>query len=343
MSGPFRIMPGRRRRGDGRGPTTDPAIRAMREVRRRRRLAVIPSLFTLGNGVCGFGAIVQVASLHFDLATRTISNPEHLAHAAWLILLAMVFDGLDGRIARITKSTGDFGGELDSLCDAVSFGVAPGLLVAMANAKAISSPLFAKVGWLFGLAMVCGAILRLARFNVENTHDDDAHMTFKGLPSPAAAGTIASLALLQSYLQSDHEILGALAAPATLHRLADAVSYAYPFLALAVGYLMVSTVRYVHLPNRYLRGKKSIRKIARMVFMGIVLFAIFPEVGLALAFLGYAISGPIGMALGRVRGERRAAAPPAVAPAPAPNAGQIQNTDEHGPTRTSTDPRSSPG
>jgi CDP-diacylglycerol--serine O-phosphatidyltransferase len=324
VNGPFRIMP--RRRREGRGPVTDPAIRAMREVRRRRRLAVIPSLFTLGNGVCGFAAIVQIASLRFDLATKAIANPENLAHAGWLILLAMVFDGLDGRIARMTKSTGDFGGELDSLCDAVSFGVAPGLLVAMANAKAITSPLFAKIGWLFGLAMCCGAILRLARFNVENTHEDEAHLSFKGLPSPAAAGTVASLALFQSFLRSDREVVSYLAEPAVLHRAADAISFLLPFLALVVGYLMVSTVRYIHLPNRYLRGKKSIRKIARMVFVAIIFFAIFPEVGLALAFLGYAASGPIAAvwrgARGGPAGEEGAVtvapAPPAAAEAPAP-------------------------
>jgi len=111
-------------------------------------------------------------------------------------------------------------------------------------------------------------------------------------------------------------VLGLLVSPATARALADGVSYALPFIALAVGYLMVSTVRYVHVPNRYLRGKKSIRKIARMLFMGIVLFAIFPEVGLALAFLGYAASGPIGVALARVRGEPPAAAPAAPPPQP---------------------------
>ncbi len=326
----LRLM--RRRRGAARAPgapSTDPAIRAWREARRRRRLAVIPSLFTLANAVCGFAAIVQIATLRFDPAGRAILNPENLVHAAWLILLAIIFDGLDGRIARFTKSAGDFGGELDSLCDAVTFGVAPGLLVAMVNAKAISAPFFAKLSWLFGLAFACGAILRLARFNVENSPEDEAHDTFKGLPSPAAAGTIATLALFQGFLRGDREIIAGISA-ATRAAVADAISVTLPFLALALGYLMVSTVRYVHLPNRYLRGRKSIRKIARIVFLAIVVGAIVPEIALALGFLAYALSGPIATALGgRAAGAAPAAgtagtglatnggeAAPAAAPAP---------------------------
>ena len=160
---------------------TDPAIRAFRAERRKARLRVIPTLFTLANAACGFAAIVQVASLQF--VGGGIANPENLVRAGWLILLAMVFDALDGRVARMTETTGDFGGELDSLCDAISFGVAPALMTAMVNARAITDPTLSKIAWLFGLAFACGAILRLARFNVENTHDEDAHLSFKGLPS----------------------------------------------------------------------------------------------------------------------------------------------------------------
>lgn len=314
MRDSFRFM---RRRGAGaeRGPL-DAGARAAREARRRKRLALIPSLFTLANGICGFAAIVQIASLRFDPAARAIDNPDHLVNAGWLILLAMVFDGLDGRIARLMKSAGDFGGELDSLCDAVTFGVAPGLLVAMVNAKAISSPLFAKMSWLFGLAFACGAILRLARFNVENSPDDEAHLSFKGLPSPAAAGTIAALAIFQGFLRSDREILSVLD-EARRCAFANALSYVFPFLALVLGYLMVSTVRYVHVPNRYLRGRKSIRKIARLLFLGIVVGALVPEVALALAFAGYAASGVIAAAWRRARGAD-ALVPAGAGEAPAP-------------------------
>jgi CDP-diacylglycerol--serine O-phosphatidyltransferase len=283
--------------------TTDPAVRALRAERRKARLRVIPSLFTLGNAVCGFAAIVQVAALQF--ANGGIVNPENLAHAGWLILLAMVFDAIDGRVARMTETTGDFGAELDSLCDAVSFGVAPALMVAMSNAKAISTPIFAKMAWLFGLAHACGAILRLARFNVENSHDEESHLSFKGLPSPAAGGTIVAAVLLQSFFR-EHGLTVA----------ANVVATLLPFIALTTGYLMVSTVRYVHLPNRYLRGRKSILKIARIFFLGVILFALWPEVGLAFGFLGFALSGPIARAFDVLRGAAVGAAQAVATPAP---------------------------
>ncbi len=302
--GRFKLM---RRRGPP--VPTDPAVRAFRAERRRARLKVIPSLFTLGNAACGFAAIVQVASLRFDPVARAIENPENLIHAAWLVLLAMLFDVLDGRIARLTATTGDFGGELDSLCDAVSFGVAPALMVAMANSKMIASPLFSKLAWIFGLALACGAILRLARFNVENTHEDEAHLSFKGLPSPAAAGTIVSLLLAQGFLREN----GWTAAAA-------AITTALPFVALAVGWLMVSTIRYVHLPNRYLRGRKSVRKIAQIFFAGAIALAVAPELAIALGFVGFAFSGPIAALRARILGlpEPVPAPPPAPAPAPVP-------------------------
>lgn len=278
--------------------TTDPEVRALRAERRRERLRVIPSLFTLANAVCGFAAIIQVASLRFGAAG--IENPQNLANAAWLVILAMAFDVLDGRVARMTETTGDFGAELDSLCDAISFGVAPGVIVAMANATAVSHPLFAKMAWLFGCAYACGAILRLARFNVENTHDEDAHLSFKGLPSPAAACAIVGLTLFQGWLREHGQA-----------QAADLVTSALPFAALAAGYLMVSTVRYPHLANRYLRGRRSPRKIAQMLFL-ILAAALAPEVTIALCATGFALSGVVAHLIARATG---AAIPPAV-PAP---------------------------
>jgi len=282
---------------------TDPTIRAFRLERRKARLRVIPTLFTLGNAACGFAAIVQVAALRFDPVGKGMENPENLMHAGWLLLLAMVFDAIDGRVARMTETTGDFGGELDSLCDAISFGVAPALMTAMVNARIVTDPTLSKIAWLFGLAFACGAILRLARFNVENSHDEDAHLSFKGLPSPAAAGTIVSSVLFMGFLREQGWFSAA-----------RAVGAALPFIALTSGYLMVSTLRYVHLPNRYLRGRKSIRRIAQIVFIAVILGALFPEVGLFLVFMGFALSGPVGRLLELVgaRSQAAAAGPPVI-------------------------------
>src|SRR5262249_28260071 len=152
---------GRRRGGSGRW-----------RRRREKGLAILPSLLTLGNAVCGFGAIIKVASIQWA------NGPAHafssFRDAAVPILIAMRFDMLDGRVARMTRQTSDFGGQLDSLSDAITFGVAPAILVAVANSKERfpDHPFWAKTAWVFAAAYACGAILRLARFNVENKHDE---------------------------------------------------------------------------------------------------------------------------------------------------------------------------
>ncbi|RME70572.1 MAG: CDP-diacylglycerol--serine O-phosphatidyltransferase [Planctomycetota bacterium] len=261
---------------------------------------MLPTLATMSNFVCGFAAIVQIAALRYDAQTLTILNPENLTHAAWLVLLGMLFDGVDGRLARMTGSAGEFGGELDSLCDAVTFGVAPALMVAMLNASAITSALWWRLSWLFGLAFASGAVLRLARFNVENDPDESAHLQFKGLPSPAAAGAIVAPVLLMRFLQSERAVLRWVP-EGWVEGLAGAIPYLLPFVALAGAWLMVSQVPYVHVGNRYLRGRRSPGAIARMVIVLIVAVAILPEVALALAFTGYAISGPVGLVLRRRR------------------------------------------
>jgi CDP-diacylglycerol--serine O-phosphatidyltransferase len=207
----------------------------------------------------------------------------------------MVFDMLDGRVARLTKQTSDFGGQLDSLSDAVTFGIAPGVLVAMMNAKERfpDHQFWAKTAWVFGAAYACGAILRLARFNVENEHGEESHLSFKGLPSPGAAGVIATLTLFQSYLATEraernfgwveHDFLS---------QVSTGLGIALPFVALFCGYLMISQHRYVHVPNRFLRGRKPFDMLALILFSG-VLLALVPELIGAVAFGGFALSGPI--------------------------------------------------
>ncbi len=293
---PFKILRRKRER-------LESGERATRRARRKQAtLKVLPSLFTMGNAVCGFAAIVQVAALQYDPQTATILNPENLTHAGWLLILGMLFDGVDGRIARMTNTTGDFGGELDSLCDAVSFGVAPAVMVVMTNPRLISSELWWRFAWISGLVFVCGAILRLARFNAENQgHAEEAHQHFKGLPSPAAAGLIATLAIFQGYLRNAPE-LTALFSQAGLDRAADKISLRLPFAAIAGGWLMVSPVRYVHFGNRFLRGRQPAMKLARTVLLSILVFALFPEVALTLLFFGFALSGPFASLLPSARG-----------------------------------------
>ena len=150
--------------------------RARRERNQRRILkttAVLPSLFTISNGLLGFAA--------------------------------MICDMLDGRLARLTRRTSDFGGQLDSLCDVISFGVAPAVLMlrtvmgavhGQVGKVAFLAPLsdvgIERILWCAAGVYVAGAALRLARFNVENEPDESAHMLFRGLPSPGAAAAVAT-------------------------------------------------------------------------------------------------------------------------------------------------------
>ena len=151
--------------------------------RREKVFAVLPTMLTLGNAACGFGAITFAAK--WSGGDPALS----LFIASCLIFLSMVFDALDGSAARLTKQTSEFGAQLDSLCDAISFGAAPAFL--MLQFSQSRDLLHLRLLWWIAALYVACAVLRLARFNVE-TDEDDAHDSFSGLPSPAAAGTVRS-------------------------------------------------------------------------------------------------------------------------------------------------------
>src|SRR6476620_4370404 len=160
-----------------------------------RTVAVFPTVFTLANLICGFFAIVvaarvdrptsqdppQAVDIIFKNPTRVMkqldptSDTHNIMLSGWLIFLAMIFDALDGHVARLARSTTDFGAQLDSLCDLVTFGVAPAFLMV----KMV--PYFTKYHpievWIMASIFPACAALRLARFNVETGSDDD-HMSF---------------------------------------------------------------------------------------------------------------------------------------------------------------------
>ena len=136
--------------------------------RRKKLFAVLPTMLTLGNAVCGFGAITFAAK--WSGGDPALS----LFIASCLIYLAMVFDALDGSAARLTNQTSEFGAQLDSLCDAISFGAAPAFLMLQFSQSRDFHPRFL---WLIAALYVVCAVLRLARFNVE-TDEDDAHDCF---------------------------------------------------------------------------------------------------------------------------------------------------------------------
>ena len=257
--------------------------RLFRRVHRQRLkyITILPSLVTILNGVCGFMAII-FTSKGAELSARTPDSQipffkfgvtTYFALAGYMILLAMIADMLDGRLARKVKSTSSFGGQLDSLCDVVSFGVAPALLMLKVmedHLSLIDGSFLHRSVWLAAAAYMSCAAIRLARFNVENEEDESAHMSFIGVPSPGAAGALASLVIL-------HE--------ETLQ--ANAILYMLPFVALGVSILMVSRIRYPHLLNQYLRGKKPFDYLIRvLLLLAFVWWNI--QVALVVIFCGFA-------------------------------------------------------
>jgi CDP-diacylglycerol--serine O-phosphatidyltransferase len=222
--------------------------------------------------VAGVVAIMKIG--------QGLAQPDRFSHfqqAAWCILGAMIFDALDGFVARMTRTASNFGAQLDSLCDLISFGVAPAFLT-FALTRDVPGFWARPVQAVCVLYSMC-ALIRLARFTVETTPDESAHREFAGLPSPAAAGVVAAAVLPSRFLDSTYpEVLAAIRA-------------SLPGLALATGILMVSRVRYVHVVNKLLRGRRPFVTLIEISLVAALLYQ-FQEFAFFIAFFGYALSGP---------------------------------------------------
>jgi len=224
-----------------------------------RRLAmyiyVLPNLMTTGNLFFGFFAIIQALKAQFIIA-------------AYAIVAAAVFDLLDGRLARLTRSTSKFGAEYDSLCDLVSFGVAPGLMLFQWALHP-----FGRLGWVACFLFVtCGA-LRLARFNVQSSRVEKNY--FQGLPIPMAAGIVASSIL--AFHDLELEALGNVGLLA---------------MTVLLAIVMVSNFRYRSFKDLDLKERLPFRYLILGVGV-IVVVALRPEVMLFVLFIGYAILGAV--------------------------------------------------
>jgi CDP-diacylglycerol--serine O-phosphatidyltransferase len=217
---------------------------------------LLPNLLTTAGLFFGFFAIVSSMKGHYE-------------SAAIAIFIAMVFDGLDGRVARMTNTQSEFGAEYDSMADMVSFGIAPGLVAynwALAD--------FGKFGWLAAFVFVASAALRLARFNTQVGVADKRY--FQGLASPAAAGVIASLV----WVGSSYEIVG--------------MDYGYVVgvITIITGLLMVSNFRYSSFKDVDWKGKVNFI-VVLLIVLAFIILASSPENVLLLIFVIYAFSGPI--------------------------------------------------
>jgi len=225
-----------------------------------RTIAVLPTMFTLGNLVCGFFAIVVAARLDRPDQTMTLTELDSVAlmYSGWLIFLGMIFDALDGQIARLSNTMSDFGAQLDSLCDLVTFGVAPAFLMVK------MCPQFEywhrEAVWIIAALYVACAALRLARFNVEVGTDVEDHLYFSGLPAPAAAAAMAGFAIMFHTLREPGNSL-------IYKTQIDAVlQTALPVFAVLAALLMVSRLRYPHVTNQVLRGQRSFGHVVAVVF-----------------------------------------------------------------------------
>lgn len=254
--------------------------------RREHAFAVLPTLLTLGNAFCGFAAITYAAKVGPD-APEAAGG--HLLNAAMYLFLAMFFDMIDGSVARWTQQTSEFGAQLDSLCDAVSFGVAPAFMMLQ-----FSRDYHPRLLWIIAVLYVICAVLRLARFNAE-LDEDLPHDAFSGLPTPAAAGVVASFPIAMYGLPklADPDSPNITHGAKVLARYMQSVGAdLLPLVTLALACLMVSRIQYAHVFNQLFRGRRNQTHVLRVVFAGAVIF-IVREMALLLLFCFYAFSSPV--------------------------------------------------
>ncbi|WP_286235277.1 CDP-diacylglycerol--serine O-phosphatidyltransferase [Thalassotalea sediminis] len=221
-----------------------------------RGIYLLPNLLTTAGLFSGFFAVVSSMNGHFE-------------SAAIAIFIAMIFDGLDGRVARMTNTQSEFGAEYDSMADMVSFGIAPGLV---AYNWALSD--MGKFGWLAAFVFVAAAALRLARFNTQVGVADKRY--FQGLASPAAAGVVASIV----WLGTEYQING------------HDYGFIIGLITITSGLLMVSNFRYNSFKEVDWKGKVNFIVVLLIVLV-FVIVAASPAELLSAIFVLYAASGPI--------------------------------------------------
>lgn len=274
------------------------------------RSVLVPNLLTLGNGICGFYALTQLFRVELVAGGGPLdfTVPAAFSIAAWAVLLGMVFDVFDGKVARMSGGETALGAQLDSLCDLVTFGLVPAAMMLRLNMG--FDPTWQRVVWFFSLAYFVGAVLRLARFTAEAAPEEEEHLAFKGLPSPAAAGCVASLVIFYRYVAAfeapELNWLLSFVPQAVIQKWVAFVPPGLPFLGLILGYAMVSNrLRCPHVGTMFLHRKQSFDVFAYLIF-GAILVAVAPEIVFPILFLGYLVSMPV-LAVYRALVDRRGA------------------------------------
>ena len=228
------------------------------KLKKLKVVPILPSLLTLGNLLSGFASLYYLMKLDYSTA-------------AWMIFVAMAFDMLDGKMARFTNSTSQFGVHLDSLSDVISFGLVPAFLsLKLVITSTIITYLPIRIIWAIAAFYLVCATLRLARFNTETTTKEEDHQFFFGLPTPGAAAVVASLVILYQHIQN------------------NIIISILPYIVLLLSVLMISRLRYTHFLNRFLKA----RPLTKLVEIILVVFFIIMgyEITLSVIFLLYALS-----------------------------------------------------
>ncbi len=232
--------------------------------KRNRGIYLLPNLFTTGALFGGFYAVIAAMNGHFEAASIAI-------------FIAMILDGLDGRVARMTHTSSDFGAEYDSLSDMVSFGAAPALVMYTWSLSSLG-----KIGWIAAFIYVVSAALRLARFNTQIGHADKRY--FQGLASPVAAGFVVGFV----WLCTDNNIAG------------PGMKYIALIITVGAGLLMVSNVKYRSFKDLDLKNKVPFVAILVMVLIFISIIY-HPPFILFSMFALYTLSGLFGYIYRKIR------------------------------------------
>ena len=275
-------------------------------VQKKSKAQAIPSLVTIANGICGFFAIYNLMQLdlsanlgsHYVMSTQNI---DRLYNVCGLVVLGMIFDAFDGLLARMMGVTSSIGAQLDSMCDLVSFGVVPTVL--LFQLSKVFSGVWYNLSIAFTLIYFIACLLRLAKFNadlskakLESPEDDrSAYKYFDGLPTPAAAGTIISIVFLYCYLArfSKPELQNIVVYKSVIQSYLYYLIYALPAFSLVLGVCMIYfKTDYLH-PGKWLTSKEMGIELLGTILIICVVIVMFPEIIFPIMFISYLIEAPL--------------------------------------------------
>ncbi len=253
-----------RKKGSNPVDVADKSVPTKEQTTKRRGIYLLPNSLTTGALFAGFYAVIAAMNGQFEGASLAI-------------FIAMILDGLDGRVARMTNTQSDFGAEYDSLSDMISFGIAPALIMYTWSLSTLG-----KIGWIASFIYVVGAALRLARFNTQIGHADKRY--FQGLASPASAGFLVGFV----WLCTENNIAG------------SSLSYLVLFFTAGAGLLMVSTIKYRSFKDLDLKNKVPFVTILIMVLI-FVSIVYHPPFILFTIFALYSFSGLFGHMIRKIK------------------------------------------